>query len=342
MSASRYGHRVERAANGAGGGRPTVLVVDDEPMNIELVATVLGGQGYRVATAATGSEALASIETRAPDLVLLDIRMPGMDGYEVCRRLKGSPLTRLIPVVMLTTLGQEEYRLRGIEAGADDFLTKPFSQAELTARVQSLLKLKAYTDELEHAETMLLTLGRTVEAKDPYTKGHCERLSAYSIALGRALGLTAEELRALDRGGFLHDLGKIGIPDTILLKPVALSVSEWTIMREHPVIGERICRPLRSLRPVLPIIRHHHERWDGSGYPDRLAGEAIPLPARILQVVDIFDALTTARPYKPALPTEAALAALRQEVARGWRDPAVVNPFIQLVERGDLPAMRQA
>jgi putative two-component system response regulator len=319
-----------------------VLVVDDEPMNLELVATVLGDLGYRVITAADGAEGLGLAQVRAPDLVLLDVKMPGLDGYEVCRRLKGSPTTRLTPVVMLTTLGEEKDRLRGIEAGADDFLTKPFSQAELTARLRSLLRLKAYTDELEHAEAMLLTLGRTVEAKDPYTRGHCDRLSAYSVALGRALGLAPEDLRALDRGGYLHDLGKIGIPDTILLKPGGLSDAEWTIMREHPLIGERICLPLRSLKPVLPIIRHHHERWDGSGYPDRLAGEAIPLPARILQVVDIFDALTTARPYKPAFSTEAALAALREEVARGWRDPAVVNPFIELVQSGGLPDVSRA
>ena len=189
---------------------------------------------------------------------------------------------------------------------------------------------------------MLLTLGRTVEAKDPYTQGHCERLAAYSVALGLELGLPPDDLTALDRGGALHDLGKIGIPDAILLKPAGLTKAEWAIMREHPVIGERICLPLRSLKPVLPIIRHHHERWDGGGYPDGLAGEAIPLTARILQVVDIFDALTTERPYKPALSQATALAALRDEVARGWRDPGVVEPFIDLVERGSLPEASQA
>jgi putative two-component system response regulator len=248
----------------------------------------------------------------------------------------------LVPIVLITALGDETDKLLGIEAGADDFLTKPFSHAELKARVRSLLKLKSFTDELEHAETMLLTLGRTVEAKDPYTQGHCERLAAYSVALGRVLGLQGDDLTALDRGGALHDLGKIGIPDAILLKPAGLTKAEWAIMREHPVIGERICLPLRSLKGVLPIIRHHHERWDGGGYPDGLIGEAIPLTARVLQVVDIFDALTTERPYKPALSQAAALAALRDEVARGWRDPAVVEPFIELVERGDLPRSPQA
>jgi len=268
--------------------------------------------------------------------------MPTLDGYAVCRQLKARPETRLVPIVLITALGEETDKLLGIEAGADDFLTKPFSHAELKARARSLLKLKTFTDELEHAETMLLTLGRTVEAKDPYTQGHCERLAAYSVALGQELGLPPDDLTALDRGGALHDLGKIGIPDAILLKPAGLTKAEWTIMREHPIIGERICLPLRSLKRVLPIIRHHHERWDGGGYPDGLAGEAIPLTARILQVVDIFDALTTERPYKPALSQATALAALREEVARGWRDPGVVEPFIDLVERGSLPEASQA
>jgi putative two-component system response regulator len=299
-------------------------------------------EGYEVASAADGLEALAQVASAPPDLILLDIMMPTLDGYAVCRQLKAHPETRLVPIVLITALGDETDKLLGIEAGADDFLTKPFSHAELKARVRSLLKLKTFTDELEHAETMLLTLGRTVEAKDPYTQGHCERLAAYSVALGRVLGLQGDDLTALDRGGALHDLGKIGIPDAILLKPAGLTKAEWAIMREHPVIGERICLPLRSLKGVLPIIRHHHERWDGGGYPDGLVGEAIPLTARVLQVVDIFDALTTERPYKPALSQATALAALRDEVDRGWRDPGVVEPFIELVERGDLPRSPQA
>ncbi|HZY31884.1 MAG TPA: HD domain-containing phosphohydrolase [Candidatus Methylomirabilis sp.] len=316
---------------------PRILIVDDIPQNVDLVSSLMRAEGYEVASAADGLEALARVASAPPDLILLDIMMPTVDGYAVCRQLKAHPETRLVPIVLITALGDEADKLLGIEAGADDFLTKPFSQAELKARVRSLLKLKTFTDELEHAETMLVTLGRTVEAKDPYTQGHCDRLSAYSVALGRALGVAPEELIALERGGSLHDVGKIGIPDAILLKPSGLTEGEWAVMREHPEIGERICLPLRSLRRVLPIIRHHHERWDGSGYPDGLAGEAIPPTARILQVVDIYDALTTARPYKPALSQAAALSALRDEVTRGWRDPGVVEPFIELVERGNLP-----
>lgn len=315
----------------------TILVVDDNPQNVELLTALMQAEGHEVVAAADGLEALAQVAASHPDLILLDVMMPKLDGYAVCRRLKQEAPTRLVPIVLLTALGAEEARIQGIEAGADDFITKPFSRTELKARVRSLLRLKAFTDELEHAETMLLTLGRTVEAKDPYTQGHCERLAAYSVALGRELGLPPEELTALDRGGALHDLGKIGIPDAILLKPGGLSEAEWAIMREHPVIGERICLPLRSLQRVLPIIRHHHERWDGNGYPDGLAGEAIPLTARILQVVDIFDALRTARPYKPALSLKTACDALRDKMARGWRDPAVVGPFIELAESGKLP-----
>lgn len=322
--------------------KPTILIVDDNPSNLELLEALMQAEGYEVISAADGAEALAKVDIASPQLILLDIMMPTLDGYVVCRQLKERQETRFVPIVMITALGAEEDRIRGIEAGADDFLIKPFSHAELRSRVRSLLKLKAFTDELEHAESMLVMLGLTVEAKDLYTKGHCDRLRSYSVALGQALGLPPEDLSALARGGFLHDVGKIGIPDSILLKPTALTEPEWAVMWEHPVIGERICLSLRSLKPVLPIIRHHHERWDGSGYPDGLAGEAIPLTARILQVVDIFDALTTARPYKPAFSHPAAIRALRDEVAIGWRDARVVEPFIELVERNSLPVVPPA
>jgi putative two-component system response regulator len=225
-----------------------------------------------------------------------------------------------------------EERIRGIEAGADDFLAKPFNRQELLTRVRSLLKLKRHTDELENAETVLFSLALSVEAKDPYTTGHCDRLARYSVVLGRKLGVSEEYLKALHRGGILHDVGKIGIPDSILLKPGQLTREERTVMQAHPVIGERICAPLKSLRLVLPIIRHHHERWDGSGYPDGLAGGAIPLTARILQVVDLFDAFTTQRPYKPAFTLEQSFALMREETVRGWWDTRLVETFIDLVQ----------
>jgi len=191
---------------------------------------------------------------------------------------------------------------------------------------------------LENAETVLFTLATSVEAKDPYTNNHCDRLSRYSVALGKRLDMPPEQLKALHRGGILHDLGKVGVPDSILLKPGPLNETERAVMREHPAIGERICAPLKSLRLVLPIIRHHHERWDGSGYPDGLAGDAVPLTARILQCVDVYDALRTARPYKAALSEEQTLSILREETARGWWDPSTVEAFIALLSNGDKPA----
>jgi putative two-component system response regulator len=221
--------------------------------------------------------------------------------------------------------------------GADDFLSKPYNRLELLTRVRSLLKLKRHTDELEHAETVLFTLALSVEAKDPYTNGHCHRLSRLSVVLGEKLGLPPEQLKALHRGGILHDLGKIGIPDAILLKPGPLTDVERAVIMEHPIIGERICAPLRSLRLVLPIIRHHHEHWDGSGYPDGLAGEAIPLTARILQCVDIYDALVTERPYRPAYDREQARAVMREETARGWWDPCTMEVLMALLSSGHAP-----
>jgi putative two-component system response regulator len=313
-------------------------VVDDSPLNRQFLQDELEDEGYQVSTAGDGEQALVIVADSAPDLILLDVMMPKMDGYETCRRLKSDERTILIPVVMVTALTAIEERIKGIEAGADDFLSKPYNQVELLTRVRSLLKLKRHTDELENAETVLFTLAMSVEAKDPYTNNHCDRLSRYSVALGKRLDLPAEQLKALHRGGILHDLGKVGVPDSILLKPGPLNEVERAVIREHPAIGERICAPLKSLRLVLPIIRHHHERWDGSGYPDGLAGDAIPLTARILQCVDIYDALRTARPYTPALSEEKTFSILREETARGWWDPNTVETFIALMSNGDTPA----
>jgi putative two-component system response regulator len=312
--------------------RTRILVVDDTGLDRERLKDELTGEGYQVTTAQDGEEALAKVTAEAPDLILLDVIMPKLDGYEVCRRLKSDGRTILIPVVMITSLQATEERIRGIEAGADDFLSKPFNRQELLTRVRSLLKLKRHTDELENAETVLFSLALSVEAKDPYTTGHCDRLARYSVALGRWLGVSEEYLKALHRGGILHDVGKIGIPDSILLKPGQLTQEERTVMQAHPIIGERICGPLKSLRLVLPIIRHHHERWDGSGYPDRLAGEAIPLTARILQVVDLFDAFSTQRPYKPAFTLDQSFALMREETLKGWWDARLMELFIRLVQ----------
>ncbi|OGB92732.1 MAG: metal-dependent phosphohydrolase [candidate division NC10 bacterium RIFCSPLOWO2_12_FULL_66_18] len=315
-----------------------MLVVDDDALIRQFLEDQLTGEGYLVSTARDGEEALAKVAADSPDLILLDVMMPKVDGFEVCRRLKSDERTILVPVVMVTALTATDQRIKGIEAGADDFLSKPYNRLELFTRVRSLLKLKRHTDELENAETVLFSLALSVEAKDPYTNGHCDRLARYSVALGKSLGLHAEQLKTLQRGGVLHDLGKVGVPESILLKPGPLNDMERAVVREHPAIGERICKPLKSLRMVLPIIRHHHERWDGSGYPDGLAGEAIPLTARIMQVADIYDAFTTERPYKRALTQEEAIALMREETAKGWWDPRLVEAFISLLTNGALGA----
>jgi putative two-component system response regulator len=311
---------------------PRVLVVDDNPNTMALMRDLLSARGYDVVAVPDAAQAEAEIFAHVPDLVLSDVVMPGKSGYELCRELKENPLTRLVPFVLMTGLSEREDRVRGIEAGADDFLSKPIFPEELFARVKSLIKLKEFTDELETAESVLCTLGLSVESRDPYTEGHCERLAVNASALGRHVHLDEEEIVALRRGGYLHDLGKIAVPDEILKKGANLTPEEWAIMKLHPVAGENICRPLKSLRLVLPIIRSHHEHFDGSGYPDGLAGRDIPLLARILQVVDVYDALRTARPYKPSLRHEQAAITMREEAQAGLWDEELVAEFFSMLE----------
>jgi putative two-component system response regulator len=313
--------------------KQSILVVDDNVVNAMLLKELLASRGYPTVAVHNAAEAEAEIQREAPDLILLDVVMPGKTGYELCRELKEDSSTRLIPVVMITGLSAQEDRLKGIEAGADDFLTKPIFPEELFARVNSLLKLKEFTDELETADSVLCTLGLSVEARDPYTEGHCERLARNAVDLGRFLGLEEESIVALQRGGYLHDLGKIAVPDEILKKGSDLTPAEWAIMKQHPLTGERICRPLRSLRLVLPIIRHHHEHSDGSGYPDGLRAAEIPLLPRILQVVDIYDALRTARPYKPALGHDQAAVTMLAEAQSGLWDAELVAEFFAMLDK---------
>src|SRR5215475_9960336 len=312
---------------------PRVLVVDDNPDMAELMRELLASRGYDVATVRDADEAEVEVRRHAPDLILSDVVMPGRSGYELCQQLKDDPDTRLVPFILITGLSEREDRVRGIEAGADDFLSKPIFPEELFARVKSLIKLKEFTDELESAETVLCTLGLSVESRDPYTEGHCERLADNASSLGRHLSLDEEEIVALRRGGYLHDLGKIAVPDEIMKKGADLTPEEWVIMKRHPVTGENICRPLKSLRLVLPIIRNHHEHFDGSGYPDGLAGREIPLLARILQVADVYDALRTARPYKPAHSHEDSAIIMRKEAQAGFWDEELVNEFFSMLEK---------
>jgi putative two-component system response regulator len=308
-----------------------ILIVDDESSARGALEVLLRREGFDVRDVHDGASAMAECASFRPDLILLDIVMPGMSGFEVCRRIKNTPETRLTPVVLITGLSATEDRIEGINAGADDFLSKPLDFSELLARTRSLLRLKQYTDELENAETVLFTLAQSIEARDPYTRGHCERLAQMSSRLGERLGIAEENIKALRWAGIVHDVGKVAVPDSILLKPGPLTPEEISVMRKHAEVGERICAPLRSFRLVLPIIRHHHEKRDGSGYPDGLKGEAIPLTARILQLADVYDALTTDRPYRTAVPSEAALAMMDEEATLGWWDRELFSSFRDMI-----------
>lgn len=308
-----------------------VLVVDDHPSSRMTAVALLSVEGYAVIEADSGPAALNCVVEANPDLILLDVMMPGMDGFEVCRHLKQDEQTRLIPVVFITALNDRRSRIMGIEAGGDDFLTKPFDRLELSARVKSLVRQKRLNEDLDHAEQVLFSLARSVESRDPNTGDHCERLVSLGKEFGEFVKVSRNELRDLMWGGYLHDIGKIGIPDAVLLKKGKLTPEEWVIMKQHVSIGEKICQPLRTMRGVIPIIRHHHERWDGTGYPDGLAGEEIPYMAQVFQMIDIYDALTSERPYKRAYTPAESLEIMDEETAKGWRNPQLMQQFSEFI-----------
>jgi putative two-component system response regulator len=311
-----------------------ILVVDDARRNVELMQAMLTLAGYEVLVACDGEQALQMISQQPPDLILLDAMMPKLNGYEICARLKANDETRLIPVILIISPRGVEGKIRAIEAGSDDLLEKPVSRVELLARVKSLVQTKRLNDELVSLENAILALAIAIEAKDPYTEGHVERVSAYTLSLASEIGLYQREQRLLRKGSILHDVGKIGVKESVLLKRGTLSQEEFEHLKIHPVIGERICQPLRS-RLISDLVRHHHERYDGKGYPDGLAGEKIPLAARIMAIADAYDALTTERPYRRRLSVEEALAVLKEEAGKQF-DAGLVSIFIELVEADKL------
>ena len=304
-----------------------VLVVDDDPHVALVLERLIEAEGHAVRRARDGREALDLVRQRPPDLVLLDLDMPELGGFEVCRQIKQDPQLRLTPVVIITAQSAAEARLRAWEQGADDFLNKPFAPVEVVARCRSLLRVKSLIDELDCAQSVVFALARAIEAKSPYTQGHSERVTVFALALAARLGLSTRDSDVLRRGGSLHDIGKIAIPDSILNKPAKLTPEEYQLVKSHPLEGVRIVDRLRSVRDAVPLIRWHHERLDGGGYPDGLFGGGIPLLVRVLAVADVYDALASERPYRPGMPLEQCLAVMQQDASRGGLDPELVRAF---------------
>ncbi|HCC69459.1 MAG TPA: metal-dependent phosphohydrolase [Nitrospiraceae bacterium] len=314
-------------------GRSSILVVDDLQVHLELLEAIFEKEGWRVITACNGSEAIHVAENSSPDLAILDVMMPGMSGYDLCKNLKHRYGARFFPVILVTSLSELKDKVAGIEAGADDFISKPFQPLELITRVRSLLKLKRLQEELDHSESVILTLAVALESKDPYTKGHSERVGNLSEELVAFIGLSEKEQNLIKKAGALHDIGKIGISDSILHKKGILTKEEHNLIKQHTVIGENICRHLCSLRAVLPAIRHHHERWDGRGFPDRLSGDKIPLMARILSIADTFDAMVSERPYRETASIVEAIKKMEAEKDLGQWDPSLLNKFVEMMKR---------
>jgi putative two-component system response regulator len=311
-----------------------ILIVDDLPENREILTGLLEAEGHDLETAKDGLEAVERATANPPDLILMDVTMPRLTGFEACRRLKADPRTELVPIVLVTGLLAREDRIQGIAAGCDDFLTKPVDSEQLVARTRTLLRTKALVDELEQAENVLVSLATALDAKDNYTSGHSQRVGGYAEALGAAVGLAGKERRNLRRAGLLHDIGKIGTDLAYLNKPGSLTTAEYAEVKRHPVIGYEICRPLRTMAPLLPLIRGHHERLDGRGYPDGLKADQIPVALRCLTVADVYDALTSDRSYRKAMTVDDALALMRKEATVGMWDLRIVDTMADVAGRG--------
>jgi putative two-component system response regulator len=316
---------------------PRILVADDDATSRDLLENLLTAEGYDVIVARGGEEVLSLVAESPPECLVCDVVLPGMDGYEVCRRLKDNDATRLIPVVVITGLSDMQHKLDALEAGADDFLAKPINQLEVAARVRNLVRMRRMTHELESAQNVVFALATAIEQKDNYTEGHGERVAIYAKSLAEHVNLSATEIHAVHVGGVLHDVGKIGCPDAILNKPGPLTPDEFEIIKRHPMHGWEICRHLKSLEPCsLGCIRNHHERLDGSGYPDGLSGDDVPQTVRIMSIADVFDALATARAYKPAFPTATCFKILTEEAERGWWDKELVAAFVDMMHKKGL------
>lgn len=315
------------------GAGARILIVDDDEQVRGLLRRVLAAAGYSIEELSSAEDALARIREDPPDLVLLDLNLPDKSGHEVLEAVRSEPATRLLPVVMITGSASTAERLRAQSVGVTDFLTKPFSSEELLPRVRALVLLKRFADEHEHTEKVILMLAKTIDARDPYTAGHSGRVAEYADRLAIRMGVEVDARLEMRLGALFHDLGKIVIPDSVLLKPGTLTPAEREIVEEHPTVGHELLSPMRTMRRTLPVVQLHHERLDGSGYPQGLSGSAIPLPVRIVTVADIFDALTTDRAYRGALSTETAFEILRDGVRRGWWDKDVVDILAALVEQ---------
>ncbi len=297
-----------------------ILVVDDDEQVRGFLRRLLMRSGYVVEESDTATGAMELVRANPPDLVLLDLHLPDRSGHEVLEEIRAEPATRLLPVVMLTGTTSPAEKIRAQAEGVTDFIAKPFSPEELVPRVRALVMLKQFADEHEHAEHVILTLAKTIDARDPYTAGHSGRVAEYADRVATRLGLDAAARTDMRRGALFHDLGKIVIPDVILRKPGALTAEERAVIEEHPTVGHELLLPMRTMRKTLPVVYWHHERLDGSGYPEGISGDAIPMTVRIVTVADIFDALTTDRAYRGALSVETAFEILQDGVVRGWWD----------------------
>lgn len=332
-----------------------ILVVDDNKQARDLLSERLAPFGYEIVTASNGPDALGEIERQPPDLVLLDAMMPGMTGFEVCQRIKGETSTRLIPVIVVTALTELKDRVRGLAAGADDFLTKPFHKHELAARVSNLLKVKELNDQLDdyrhHLEDKvrektkqvqdalaqlkeayretLEALGNAIDIRDEPTSDHCKRVAVVALALATEAGVKEPKLTGIEHGALLHDIGKIGVPDAILRKKQSLTDEEWKIMRQHTEYGRQFVSRVKFLQDAIPIVYCHHEHYDGQGYPQGLKGEEISIEARIFSIVDAYDAMTSDRPYQKAKSQAQALEELKRCAGTQF-DPRLVDLFISM------------